>query len=54
MFWMGIAPQSFLGKITASAEAYIQRLKGREKIFVQVPAPAPAGARIDLQERRPR
>jgi NADH-quinone oxidoreductase subunit M len=54
MFWMGIAPQTFLGKMTASAEAYIQRIKGREKIFVQAPAPAPAGAKMVLEERLPR
>jgi NADH-quinone oxidoreductase subunit M len=54
MFWMGIAPQTFFGKMNASVSAYVQRIKGRERVFVQKPAPVPAGVRIDAQERLPR
>jgi NADH-quinone oxidoreductase subunit M len=50
MFWMGISPQTFLGKMEASVTAYVQRIKGRERVFVQKPGPSPAARRIDVRE----
>jgi hypothetical protein len=34
----------------ASVTAYVQRIKGRERVFVQKPGPAPAARRIDVRE----
>jgi len=54
MFWMGIAPRTFTGKMDATVTAYVQKLKGRERVFVQKAVPPPAGFRLDAQERLPR
>ncbi len=37
MFWMGIYPQTFLRKMDASVEHYINRIKNKEKVFVLQP-----------------
>ena len=50
MFWMGISPGTFLGKMDASVTAYVQRIKGRERVFVQKAGPVPAARRIDVRE----
>jgi NADH-quinone oxidoreductase subunit M len=54
MFWMGIAPRTFTGKMDASVTAYVQRIKGRERVFVQKAVPSPASFRLDAEERPPR
>ena len=48
MFWMGIFPGTFLRKMDASVNQYVNRLKNREKVFVARPIAPPlpaAGAR---------
>jgi NADH-quinone oxidoreductase subunit M len=50
MFWMGISPGTFLGKMEASVTAYVQRIKGRERVFVQKPGSSPAARPIDIRE----
>ncbi len=54
MFWMGIAPRAFTGKMDASVTAYVHRIKGRERVFVQKAVPSPVSFRLDAEERLPR
>jgi NADH-quinone oxidoreductase subunit M len=54
MFWMGIAPRTFTGKMDATVTAYVQKIKGRERVFVQKAVPSPASYRLEAQERLPR
>jgi len=46
MFWMGIYPQTFIRKMDVSLGHYLNRIKNREKIFVQKSDPIPAQMRI--------
>lgn len=39
--WMGLFPRTFLAKTEATVAGYIRMLKGRDRIFVQQPRPAP-------------
>jgi len=54
MFWMGFAPRTFTSRMDASVAAYVQKIKSRERVFVQAPAPSPAAVRGAVPERRPR
>jgi NADH-quinone oxidoreductase subunit M len=53
MFWMGVYPQTFLGKMDASVTHYINRIKSREKVFVLQPK-SPANKPVKDKETKPR
>jgi NADH-quinone oxidoreductase subunit M len=50
MFWMGIYPSTFLKKIDTSVADYIDRIKSREKIFVQKGEHIPAKLRLQKKD----
>jgi NADH-quinone oxidoreductase subunit M len=44
ILWMGIYPSTFLRKMDASVAQYVNRVKGRQKVFVVKPEAVPSAA----------